>query len=1031
MGNVKWRRWLVAAAALISSTFATAQTAVRISEIHYDNTGADAGESIEVSAPAGTDLTGWSLVLYNGSGGASYGTLPLSGAVPAHCLDRGVVVVAATGLQNGAPDGIALVESGGNVVEFISYEGVFAATNGPANGTTSTDIVAFQNGNGPVGESLQRDAAGTWALATSTFGACNDNGSTDPGPEIATITVDPNAGNVPIGGAMQFAAIARDVNGNAIAGAAVTWSSMDPSIATVNATGLVTGAGVGETFIIATAANGVMGFATVNVSTPEPPTGELRINEIHYDNAGTDAGEAIEIEGPAGTNVTNYSIVLYNGNGGAPYGTPAVLTGTLPTSCPDRGVMVVNYPADGIQNGPPDGIALINASGQVVEFVSYEGSFLATSGPAMGLTSVDILVSQTNAAAGQSLQRNSANVWSPGVSSFGACNPENPNQGENTLSFSGRTSGDPALPVGYEDQLFATLRSPANVTIPTTITWASETPAIATIDQNGVVHALAAGTFTVRATAADGTTDTYSLQTRVPPSSTTAQYANNAEFGEPTDADANDDYLVRRREFTSSYNVNRGAPNWVAYEFDATHFGTEDRCDCFTHDPDVPFARLSTADYTGAGAFHGYGIDRGHLARSFDRTAGASDNATTFLFSNIIPQAADNNQGPWSDLEFVLGDRARIDGREVYVIAGAFGNKGTLKNEGKIVIPTHTWKVALVLPRDRGLADIRDYRDVLETIAVIMPNDAGIRDVPWETYRVTVDEVEARTGYNLLALLDDDTEDAIEAGAQPPIAAISGPAGAILEGASASLSGAGSVDGNGSIVSYIWDFGDGSAEVTGVNVVHTFAQDGVYTVTLTATDNDTLTDTASFTVTVNNVAPSVGTPPNGAVNVGTAYTASGTFSDPGADTWSAIVNWGDGSAEQTVPVSGGTYSLSHTFASAGTFTVSIQIADDDTATTVTHSVNVVQPAVGLSGAIPLIDQLVAARKLKPLYGTLLKIEVQCIQHLITKGEYATAVTALRGMVAQIDVLVRYRQVKAADIAPLRNLLLQAITGLGG
>ncbi len=96
-----------------------------------------------------------------------------------------------------------------------------------------------------------------------------------------------------------------------------------------------------------------------------------------------------------------------------------------------------------------------------------------------------------------------------GASSFGACNPEAPTPVGNSLSFSGRVPSDPALPVGYEDQLFATLRSPANVTIPTTITWASETPAIASIDANGVMHALAAGNATLRATAADGTTATY------------------------------------------------------------------------------------------------------------------------------------------------------------------------------------------------------------------------------------------------------------------------------------------------------------------------------------------------------------------------------------------------------------------------------------------------------------------------------------------------------------------------------------------
>ena len=45
------------------------------------------------------------------------------------------------------------------------------------------------------------------------------------------------------------------------------------------------------------------------------------INEIHYDNSGTDVNEFIEIAGPAGTNLAEYSIVLYNGSGGAVYDT--------------------------------------------------------------------------------------------------------------------------------------------------------------------------------------------------------------------------------------------------------------------------------------------------------------------------------------------------------------------------------------------------------------------------------------------------------------------------------------------------------------------------------------------------------------------------------------------------------------------------------------------------------------------------------------------------------------------------------------
>ena len=149
-------------------------------------------------------------------------------------------------------------------------------------------------------------------------------------------------------------------------------------------------------------------------------------------------------------------------------------------------------------------------------------------------------------------------------------------------------------------------------------------------------------------------------------------------------------------------------------------------------------------------------------------------------------------------------------------------------------------------------SNVVDYRD-LEVIAVNMPNTPGVRDVDWNTYLTTVDAIEALTGYDLLALLPDDVEAAVESNTQPPFADISGTA-SLDEGGSANFSGAASVDPNGSLVSYHWDFGDGGTG-DGASVAHTFAQDGAFTVRLTVTDNDGLTDTATFAVTVANVAP--------------------------------------------------------------------------------------------------------------------------------------------------------------------------------
>ena len=53
-----------------------------VNEFHYDTVGADTGEAIEVAGTAGLDLADYSLILYNGSNGASYKTIVLEGILP-------------------------------------------------------------------------------------------------------------------------------------------------------------------------------------------------------------------------------------------------------------------------------------------------------------------------------------------------------------------------------------------------------------------------------------------------------------------------------------------------------------------------------------------------------------------------------------------------------------------------------------------------------------------------------------------------------------------------------------------------------------------------------------------------------------------------------------------------------------------------------------------------------------------------------------------------------------------------------------
>ena len=160
-----------------------------------------------------------------------------------------------------------------------------------------------------------------------------------------------------------------------------------------------------------------------------PSSTSVFINEIHYDNIGADVGEAVEVAGPAGTDLSGWSLVLYNGSGGAPYAT-TVLNGVIPDLLGGYGVLAFYYPANGIQNGAPDGLALVGPGNVVAQFLSYEGSFTAVGGPADGLTSVDILVSENLSPIGLTLQLAGTGgaygdfSWSPpAAGSLGLPNP--------------------------------------------------------------------------------------------------------------------------------------------------------------------------------------------------------------------------------------------------------------------------------------------------------------------------------------------------------------------------------------------------------------------------------------------------------------------------------------------------------------------------------------------------------------------------------------------------------------------------------
>eukprot|EP00898_Chlorokybus_atmophyticus_P008705 jgi/Chlat1/8836/Chrsp91S09255 len=133
-----------------------------INEFHYDNVGADENEFVEVAVPSGVDPSNVTVYLYNGSDGTAYKTLRLNSAPFTKQQSVGNVVMYSAVLgtntiQNGSPDGIAIsVKNAASerLVQFLSYEGVFAGSGGVAGGIKSVDIGVEENNDTPKGKSL-------------------------------------------------------------------------------------------------------------------------------------------------------------------------------------------------------------------------------------------------------------------------------------------------------------------------------------------------------------------------------------------------------------------------------------------------------------------------------------------------------------------------------------------------------------------------------------------------------------------------------------------------------------------------------------------------------------------------------------------------------------------------------------------------------------------------------------------------------------------------------------------------------------
>ncbi len=209
-------------------------------------------------------------------------------------------------------------------------------------------------------------------------------------------------------------------------------------------------------------------------------------------------------------------------------------------------------------------------------------------------------------------------------------------------------------------------------------------------------------------------------------------------------------YLIQRDQYALDFNDTTHEPNWVSWDLTADDSGSAGRSPVFFQDTTLPagFYQVLTTDYSGSG------YDRGHMCPSADRTATRADNDFTFYMSNMVPQAPDNNQGVWANFETYCRSLAAA-GNEILITSGPSGFAGSTVASG-VAIPGYTWKIAVVVPLGPGSAVDRIIAlgaPAIRVIAIKIPNIAGVRSTPWESFVTSAAQIQADTGYTFFTAL--------------------------------------------------------------------------------------------------------------------------------------------------------------------------------------------------------------------------------------------------------------------------------------
>lgn len=223
------------------------------------------------------------------------------------------------------------------------------------------------------------------------------------------------------------------------------------------------------------------------------------------------------------------------------------------------------------------------------------------------------------------------------------------------------------------------------------------------------------------------------------------------------------------------------------------------------------------------------------------------------------------------------------------------------------------------------------------------------------------------------------------------------------------LTGTGS-DPYGRSLTYTWYMTDRAyAKIYGQSMELLVKLDGPYTQDYTLEVCNMLGLCASdhATLTVSNVAPTVDAGSDYTLIEGEMLVSAGSFTDPCSfDTWTATVDYGDGSGTQALSLNGNSFSLSHSYTVPGNYTLTVQVTDDDGGVGIdTATIEVLSTQQAVGNVVNDVTTLTNSGTLSTDQSSGLTSKLEAALESIDTGNPNAAINKLEAFINQVNALI--------------------------